>query len=118
MFPVSGSPVDGWALDDRICAAECNNAATCTNDFLIIPNAGSNGEVTFTRWVNFTMNNPVTKFFDCFRFCGNELNTFATIENHPVVSCSHPFILYFHTITNGNRGNDRGFALEYRQIPC
>jgi hypothetical protein len=101
MFPNAGNNVDGWEIDDRVCPAECNSAATCSNDFLIIPNAGSNGQVvTFTR------------------FCGDELNTFATIENHPVVSCSHPFILYFHSIQNGNRGNDRGFALTYRQLPC
>jgi hypothetical protein len=73
------------------------------NDYLIIPNAsenGSRGSMTYTR------------------FCGPELNLFATLENEPVVSCSNPFRLFFHSIPTGNQGNDRGFALNYRQIPC
>lgn len=94
---------DGWALSDRICTADCNTAATCNTDYVRIPNASANGE-------------RGSATFD--RFCGQELNVFATVENIPVVSCSMPFRIYFHSIQNGNQGNDRGFALNYRQIPC
>ena len=92
---------DGWEVNSSTCAANCNTAATCNSDYVIIPNANINGRGTTLT-----------------RFCGDELSIFATVVTTPVVSCSNPFRLYFHSIPDGNQGNDRGFSLIYRQLPC
>ena len=91
----------GWDVTSATCIADCNTAATCAADYLLIPNASADGnQPTFGR------------------FCGNVLNVYATIVDHPIVSCSNPFELFFHTMAAGSTGNNRGFALNYRQIPC
>ena len=94
---------DGWAVDMRTCVADCNSAGMCNTDYLIIPNANSNGESSIGTF---------------HRFCGEEFNVFPTIESIPIVSCSTPFQIFFHSSADGNQGSDRGFALNYRQIPC
>ncbi|XP_023328971.1 uncharacterized protein LOC111701784 isoform X2 [Eurytemora carolleeae] len=97
---------DGYDLNGVTCASDCNTAQTCRTDgtdHLLIPQANEDGKdpTSYTR------------------FCGTLTNVFSVATSqHPLVTCSVPFNLHFHSAMSGNSGNTRGFNLKYVQLPC
>ncbi|XP_029155299.1 uncharacterized protein LOC114928349 [Nylanderia fulva] len=92
-FSVSG---DTGSFDPDIIGTDlvAESGASCTNDFVIIPDPRENGVATNTD-----------------RFCGNGFIT--------KTSNLKPFVLY--VVTNGDEmqeAQNKGFKLMFRQLPC
>ncbi|KAL6255006.1 hypothetical protein P5V15_013424 [Pogonomyrmex californicus] len=92
-FSVSG---DTGSFDPDIIGTDlvAESGASCTNDFVIIPDPRENGVAVNTD-----------------RFCGNGFIT--------KTSDLKPFILY--VVTNGDEmqeAQNKGFRLSFRQLPC
>lgn len=94
----------------------------CTTDYVIIPNAMINGMPTgYDRFCGNGFPTVTCKFIYCFNF----LKNYDFLSWYDFLASSKPFVLT--VVTNGNEtatppntpdiGN-RGFCLNYRQLPC